>query len=150
MPRMAALWPLSQRNRNMFFSGPQSLKENPQGRFFPHFGMFFFCSKFLLVAKKNDVCFSPRKNVGSWGRWSSQLQTLILLKLPLRWISPMMTSLWVPGGHVQIPPSRVSGEKTNHGVFSRKFMGFFVVSNSNTIFWHPKNVVICKNPWEVV
>lgn len=84
---------------------PQSLKENPQGRVFsPCGGVLFFVPNFCWCPKKLMRFFLQEKNVGSWGRWGSQLQTLFLLKLPLEF----------PGVMYKSP--RFLGVKTNHWV----------------------------------
>lgn len=96
------------------FSGPQSLKENPQGWFFSPFGGVFFCSKFLLVPKKTwCVFFSEKKMLEVEGDEVPNSKLWICWKFPLEF----------PGVMYKSPPSLRGKNKS--WVFSREFMGPF-------------------------
>ena len=118
---------------------PQSLKENPQGRVFsPCGGVLFFVPNFCWCPKKKAF-FSPRKKCWKLREMRFPTPNSVFVEAPP----------WVPGGHVQIPPI-LRGKNKSLGCLVGNSWDFSWSLIPIHFFWHPKNVVICKNPWEVV
>ena len=88
-----------------FFQDPKVWQKSAGKMFFPIWGVFFLF-QFFVGAQKGMMWFVlQEKNVGSWGRWGSQLQTLILLKLPLAMNIPHDDITLSSRGSCTNPPS---------------------------------------------